>query len=200
MSNKFRHKYRIPSARAAFHDYKGDAYFITICTAGMEHFFGEIRDSEMKYTEIGSFAAEQIGNITSHYPYAEIPLYVVMPNHIHLIVFVDNIPSCNRRDVACNVSVKSAKIHSKVAYNVHTEKNKNERMENISPKQGSLAVIIRGLKSAITRYANRQKIPFAWQTRYHDRIICDRHEMNRIAEYIENNPYNWTSDEYHTLR
>jgi len=43
MSDKFQDIYRIPSARAVWWDYRNDAtYFVTICTAGREHYFGEI--------------------------------------------------------------------------------------------------------------------------------------------------------------
>ncbi|MDO5523807.1 MAG: hypothetical protein Q4G48_07170 [Bacteroidia bacterium] len=182
MSDKFQNKYRIPSSRAVFHDYNGGAYFVTVCTAGMECFFGKIWDDKMKYTEIGKYAVEQIENIASHYPYAEIPLFAVMPNHIHLIVFIDDIvPHHRRKDVARNVSTLG------------------EPMSAISPKAGTLSVVIRGFKSAVTRYANQNNISFAWQSRYHDRIIRDRHEMNRIAEYIENNVINWATDKYNTL-
>lgn len=132
----------------------------------------------MNYTEIGLCAVENIENITTHYPYAEIPLYVVMPNHIHLVVFIDDMTHGCSRDVACNVSTGG-------------------RMSIISPKHGTLPTVIRGLKSAITRYANKNNIPFSWQTRFHDRIIRDRHEMNRIAEYIENNVINWEMDKYY---
>lgn len=41
-AEKFLNKYRISSARAPRHGYDGGIYFITICTAGREHFFGEI--------------------------------------------------------------------------------------------------------------------------------------------------------------
>ncbi|MBP5137253.1 MAG: hypothetical protein ILP23_08050 [Paludibacteraceae bacterium] len=52
-------------------------------------FFGEIADGEMRLTEIGLCAEEQLRNVSSHYQYAEIPLWVVMPNHIHAIVMID---------------------------------------------------------------------------------------------------------------
>jgi hypothetical protein len=43
MSDKFQDIYRIPSTRAVWWDYRNDsAYFVTICTAGREHYFGEI--------------------------------------------------------------------------------------------------------------------------------------------------------------
>ena len=88
-SDLYRNKYRIPSARATWHDYNGGAYFVTICTRDMVHHFGEVVGSEMNMTEIGRYADEQLRNVSAHYPYAEIPLWVVMPNHIHAIVMID---------------------------------------------------------------------------------------------------------------
>ena len=40
--DKFLNKFRIPSARAKGHGDDGGICFITICTAGRKHFFGEI--------------------------------------------------------------------------------------------------------------------------------------------------------------
>ena len=42
--------------RAVFHDYSGGDYFVTICTYGKEHFFGEIRNNDMVFSEIGIYA------------------------------------------------------------------------------------------------------------------------------------------------
>ncbi|MBR6803488.1 MAG: hypothetical protein IKM57_01085 [Paludibacteraceae bacterium] len=60
-----------------------------------------------------------------------------------------------------------------------------------------MSTMIGGFKQSVTRYANANSISFAWQTRFHDRIIRDHDEMNRIAEYIENNVARWESDEFH---
>jgi REP element-mobilizing transposase RayT len=194
--NLFRNKYRIPSARAVWHDYNGGAYFVTICTKDMAHFFGEIVDGEMCLTEIGRCADEQLRNVSSHYPYAKIPLWVVMPNHVHAIVMIDGDADLNGRDVARNVCTNGAEIRDlDVARNVSTDSGKNEIMAQQSPKCGTLAVVIRGMKSAVTKYANENGISFAWQTRFHDRIIRDCDEMNGIAQYIENNVAQWKSDE-----
>jgi REP element-mobilizing transposase RayT len=187
----FNNKYRIPSARATFHDYNGGAYFVTICTKNSECFFGEIvggadvacRDvarnvstKTMQLSEIGKYADENLRNITHHYPYAGIPLFIVMPNHIHAIVFIDGV------------------FNSDVARNVSTTV-KNEKMVEIAKHQSLLAVALRGFKSAITKFATGKNINFAWQTRFHDHIIRNQDEMNHIAKYIENNVFNWETDE-----
>ncbi|MBP3466360.1 MAG: hypothetical protein J6K01_01950 [Paludibacteraceae bacterium] len=181
-SDLYRNKYRIPSARATWHDYNGGAYFVTICTRDMEHYFGEIVSGEMNMTEIGEYVQQCIKNIPQHNTYANVPAFVVMPNHVHLIVIIDD----ENADSICR----------DVPWRVSTF-GKNETMQTIANQQGRLSTMIGGFKQSVTRYANANSISFAWQTRFHDRIIRDHDEMNRIAEYIENNVARWESDEFH---
>ena len=176
--DRFQNKYRIESARADWHDYDGGTYFITICTKHREHFFGEIEDGEMVLSDIGRYAAEQFDNVSTHYPYAEIPLWAIMPNHVHGIVVIDgNKTKYDRRVV---------------------ETWRAASLQDIANLQGWLSVVIGGLKSSITRYTNKNKISFSWQPRFHDHIIRDNSELNRIANYIENNVANWKDDEFYT--
>ena len=189
MSDKlFRNKYRNATARAKWHDYNGGKYFITICTKHREHYFGEISSpigmrratsqSIMHLSEIGRFADDQFRNVQAHYPYAEIPLWVVMPNHIHLIVIIDkNVGTMCTSSLPKNDTI-------------------NQQMQIVSRQRGLLSTTIGGIKRAVTRFAHRHQIPFAWQSRFHDRIIRNTGEMNRIAEYIENNVAQWDGDEF----
>ena len=85
----FHNHYRIQSARAAWHAYNGGMYFVTICTKNREHYFGEIENEEMHFSKIGEYAQICIQYNREHHPYSEIPLWVVMPNHIHAIVVID---------------------------------------------------------------------------------------------------------------
>ena len=231
---KFQNKYCIPSARVNWHDYKGGVYFVTICTKNREHYLGEIThcrdvarnvstEPQMQLSPIGQYVYEQFINVKTHYPYAKIPLFVIMPDHIHAIVTIDgeneiggNGVHTQCRDVACNVCNENiardacgngvhaqcrdvarrcgdvARICTDVARNVST--GVNTQMANISPRKNSLAVVIRGVKSSITHYANKNNIPFAWQTRFHDRIIRNQAELDRISDYIEKNVVNWHDD------
>lgn len=59
--------------------------------------------------------------------------------------------------------------------------------------------MVGGFKSAVTRYANKQNIPFGWQTRFHEHIVRMQDELNRIADYIENNVYLWNTDCYNDI-
>lgn len=58
--------------------------------------------------------------------------------------------------------------------------------------------MIGGFKQSVTRFATQNHISFAWQTRFHDRIIRNHDEMNLVAEYVENNVARWESDKFYT--
>ena len=85
----FYNRYRTLSTRAAWHEYNGGRYFVTICTKNRKHYFGEIENEEIGLSKIGEYAQMCIQQIQQHNPYAEIPMWVVMPNHIHAVVEID---------------------------------------------------------------------------------------------------------------
>jgi putative transposase len=184
MVDKFQNKYRIPSARAVWHDYNDGDYFITICTGGREHYFGEIVNAEMVLNDLGMKLNELIAEIPAHHPYAKTPVYQIMPNHVHLIVCIDG-TDADCRDAACHVSTT-------------TNNKPNKKMQEIADKCGLLSIAMGGMKSALTKYANTNKIQFGWQTRFHDHIIRDNEEWERIANYIENNPATWENDKFYS--
>ena len=196
----FQNRFRILSARAAWHDYNGGMYFVTICTGRREHYFGEIKNDEMHLTEIGKYTDEQLRNVQTHYPYAEIPLWVVMPNHIHAIVVIDDVsPKSGDPNVETMCSTETMFTSSLQTPQPTRWKNNcvNEQMQSISHQRGLLSTTIGGLKRAVTHYANQNQILFGWQSRFHDHIIRKSDEMNRIAEYIENNVLRWQYDEFY---
>jgi putative transposase len=105
--DKFQNKYRIPSARLQSWDYGANgAYFITICTAHREHYFGEIVElptvetpnlgvstptivPTMQLSEIGKLAEQFWMEIPNHYHFIELGNFVVMPNHVHGILIIN---------------------------------------------------------------------------------------------------------------
>ena len=68
-------------------------------------------------------------------------------------------------------------------------------MSEISPKANSLATVIRGLKSAVSKFARENDIPFGWQSRFHDRIIRNWDELNATEKYIEDNLIKWRDED-----
>ncbi|MFT4073171.1 MAG: hypothetical protein QM654_14755 [Dysgonamonadaceae bacterium] len=215
--DKFRNKYRIPSARAPFWDYGQDgAYFITICTANHECVFGKIENGKMILSPLGIIADKWWGEIKTHCPVVELGEFVVMPNHIHGILIINN---RDKNDIGNDSNAaetnripgithhRNHRIHRIPRSPVQTlhatslqqssTPAKNQQMAAISPQSGSVGAIIRSYKSAVTRHARRLGFTFAWQSRFHDHIIRNHQEYQRITNYIINNPEKWNEDKFY---
>ncbi|GHT67515.1 hypothetical protein AGMMS50239_30830 [Bacteroidia bacterium] len=135
-TDKFQNKYRLKSARAEWHDYGGGAYFVTVCTKQREHFFGEIKDGQMQLSSIGEYLFENLQNVAQHYPYAEIPLFVVMPNHWHAIIFIDDDKTPYIRREMNSQTVVSPTVETRRATSLQSQPSQqsleigNENMQN----------------------------------------------------------------------
>ena len=98
---KFQNKYRIPSARLENWDYGANgAYFITICTDKMQHYFGEVYERKMQLNELGKLAQDLWQEITNQFPYVELGNFVIMPNHMHGILIINKSVSVETRFIA----------------------------------------------------------------------------------------------------
>jgi len=190
MTDKFKNTYRISSARATWWDYNADAaYFATICTKDHISYFGDVIDGVMALSEIGNITQQCWEQIPIHFPFVILDEFVVMPNHVHGIIIIHPPPV---ETLQCNASTGGG-------YNASTThiNNINQKMSAISPKSGSLSTIIRSYKSACSKHIRIQfpDFNFAWQSRYHDRVIRNEREYHGIVNYIMNNPKNWVKDE-----
>jgi len=82
------------------------------------------------------------------------------------------------------------------------KKNTNADIKTIGQQRfqnqgkNSISSIIGSYKSAVTKHAHRLRYKFAWQSRYHDHIIRNNDEYQRIKDYIINNPQNWNNDKF----
>ena len=166
-------KYRIDTARLLGHDYgQTGQYFITICTHKRQPYFGEIKpasgalqDASLLGTALAARALECWQEIPQHFPFAEPDSFVVMPDHIHGILFFHR-PS------------------DRVAQPAST----------FGPQSDNLASVVRGFKVGVKAWATKAQIPFAWQPRYFDRVIRNEQELEKIRAYILDNPNRWKMD------
>jgi REP element-mobilizing transposase RayT len=174
--DKFQNLYKRSSARDKYHDYNNGQYFITVCTAQRKHFFGEIipdkseHQMKMCLSELGCYAQEQLNDISAHYPFADIPLSVVMPDHIHAMIRIEG------------------------DFNDNTTDTEQVSIQQLNHQKGYLSVVVGGMKSSITHYAHLHHIPFAWQQRFYDHIVRNQNEINLISDYIDGNIQNWGSE------
>jgi putative transposase len=171
MDEKYKNKYRVPTARLRGWDYGSNGgYFVTICTKDRIRYFGEIEipdisetagDVALRATEIGIVAYDNWVKIPEFHPYVELDDFVVMPDHVHGILFIN----------------KPEKV--------------NWEANKFGSQSKNLASILRGYKSSVTTYSISNDIGFCWQPRYYDRVIRNGQEYFRIKGYINNNPDQW---------
>ena len=214
MAEKFRGKYRIPSARLVGWDYgRHAAYFVTICTHNHRHFFGAVKNDEMHLSEIGKIAYAEWANTTKIRPDMNLELgeFVVMPNHFHAIIIIGenkyNQPNCtdampcvsedDGSGDAFNASVRFGRDDGD-AFNASVHLGRDYRNAFVFQSK-NLAAIIRGFKSAVTAKARKIRPDFTWLARFHDHIIRNDKSFCEISEYIEYNPTTWMKDCFYTI-
>ena len=95
------------------YDYsRAGAYFLTICTKDNHKILGKVVGDGVldvlycKLSEIGKIVDMQIQTMNNLYKHVQVEEYVIMPNHIHLIIFVDNNGS-SRTPTPTNAAIPS---------------------------------------------------------------------------------------------
>lgn len=196
MSDKFKNTYRIKSARLAGYDYRNEGlYFVTICTKNKFHYFGEIENGNLLLNEIGLIAHRYWVEIPQHFNHVSLDEFVIMPDHMHGIICIDEKREIDRPSVETyNYTSQNTIIENEIneTYNYTSlQIPKNQHFQNLSAPAKSLSTIIRAYKSAVTIDSRKINPNFEWQSRFHDHIIRDVQSFDRIRNYIINNPANW---------
>ncbi len=87
----FKNKYRIESTRLKGWDYSSPgAYFVTIVTKNRACYFGNIKNDAMHLNELGEIAKQCFEKIPEHFPFVSLDVFVIMPNHVHGIIIINN--------------------------------------------------------------------------------------------------------------
>src|SRR6478735_29286 len=78
-------------------DYRNEAiYFVTICVENRQMVFGEIINGEMRLNEFGKIADQQFKWLENQYPFISLPAWVVMPNHVHVLLEIERKPEISK--------------------------------------------------------------------------------------------------------
>lgn len=220
---KFKNKYRIPSARLESWDYGANgAYFITICTDKMQHYFGEVLEREMQLNELGKLAHDLWKEITNQFPYVELGNFVIMPNHMHGILIINksvSVMTVETRFIASpheNEDADSPLIDNQIIDSPLNNNNNNNN--NIDPRlidhemricnggiagdknpmlNENISRIIRWYKGRCSFEIRKIHADFRWHSRFHDHIIRNSKSFETIQTYIENNPSKWGEDKFY---
>lgn len=183
--------YRPQSNRLKGYDYATEGtYFITICTYHRESYFGEIQNGIMGLNQLGCLAAQFWQDIPSHFNDVNLDTWVVMPNHVHGILILGHLPNIN--DQQNHKSQRRPQSQRRDAINrVSTAAGHGGITGKYNPiGKGTIGEIIRWYKGRTT-FEIRKNHTFGWQPRFHDHIIRDENELNRIRKYILQNPLKW---------
>jgi len=174
MSGYAPNKHHRRSIRLRGWDYRDSgAYFVTIAAHDRAHLFGEIVNGAMMVSDFGRIVAEEWERTAQLRPYVRLDAFVVMPNHVHGIVWIleDETPG-----------------RGEAAPRPHPPRG---------VKSGSLGAIVGAFKSIVTRRINQIRgtpgVP-VWQRNYYERIIRNERDLNATREYVQNNPANWPTD------
>jgi putative transposase len=169
-------KYKRRSMRLKSYDYtQAGAYFVTICTQKRHCLFGDIVETEMRLNNAGQMVWTVWDELSVHYSNIELDGFVIMPNHVHAIVIL-------------------------VGVGPHAYPDRGQP-QGVAPTL-SLPDVVHRFKTLTTkRYADGVKqsgwLPFSgrlWQRNYFEHVIRSEQSLNRIREYILNNPARWGFD------
>ena len=147
-------------------------FFITINSHNSIKYFWEIINNEIILNKYWKIIQECWLWLSKQYNYVTLDEYIIMPNHFHGIVMIDNDK---------NIS--------------NTVRNGRDRSLQ---KTKWLSSIIGAFKTISSKQLHQSwLIDFARQKSFYDHIIRNQQDFERIQEYIQNNPYKRQNDEYH---
>ena len=103
--------------RLSEYDYRrSGAYFITICTHNRQNLFGEIiNDVNVGATLCGrpkavEIATHWINQIENKFLDVKVDEFIIMPDHIHLILILTGDPTCQASSRVCPYGILKEQI------------------------------------------------------------------------------------------
>jgi putative transposase len=179
------------------------AYFATVCTEGHVCLFGRVVGEAMGWNNAGRMVEKCWRNIPMHFPHVTLDEFIVMPNHVHGILVI---AGANDNPI---VGVNNHSPLSSDNAPPRTVENSFGRANDYSPlpadrpspwPQGTsktIGAIIRGFKIGVVRWMRENTgVRDIWQRNYFEHIIRNDVALNRIRQYILDNPVHWAYDRY----
>jgi len=198
-------KHHRRSIRLPGYDYsQPGAYFVTICAYQRQCMFGDIVDGQMRLNQYGAIVADEWQKSSTIRQEIELDEWVVMPNHFHGIVIINNPVGANDNPVGANDNPVGANDNpvgandNPVGANGRSPLHNDPTSQRMKPK--SLSSLMAGFKSITTKKINILRdtpgTPL-WQRNYYEHIIRNQDAMDKIRQYIIDNPVSWGIDQLH---
>lgn len=133
----------------------------------------------MMLSAVGLITRQCWVDIPKLFKNVELDEYVVMPNHVHGIIII------NESDIWVQNIDSDVRVKNIEPIRVRSS------FQHVPP--GSIGSIIRAYKAAVTRECRRAGLVlFRWHQNYYEHIIRGEKDYRRIQEYIQNNPLQWS--------
>ena len=220
----FRNKYRVESIRMRNWDYSWPGlYFITICTGGREHYFGEISNRRMHLNQTGDLAQTIWMEIPIHFPFIVLDAFIVMPNHIHGIIIIEKPDLTRLTDITRHTDMPRLTVETRLIASLPPPPPSSSPSSSPSspsspplpsspsppppPNQrggfagnknpmlnDNLSRVLRWYKGRVSFESRKIDANFEWQERFHDHVIRDEQSYRNIRRYIISNPERWEED------
>jgi putative transposase len=166
-------------------------YFITLCAQNRECLLGKIDNEKMILNDAGKMVETVWNDIPRYYRGFCVHENIVMPNHFHGIIEI----------VVVGAGPRACPDNTGQPMGNTGQPMETGQPQGVAPTM-SLSDIVHRFKTMTTKkYIDGVKqngwTPFPrklWQRNYYEHIIRNDNELNRICEYIVNNPLNWDSD------
>ncbi len=213
MKSKFDpQKHHRRSIRLKGYDYSSEgAYYVTIVAQGRECLFGEIVDGEMHLNEYGEIVQKWWNEIPIHFPNVKLGAFVIMPNHVHGIIYIIEERRGEvlspRNNLNAN-NLKDSNQGGEILPNAFPTNNNldagNLGGETPPLRKPTLGQIVAYFKYQSTKEMNKIETPNAitrfWQRNYYEHIIRNEKELQQKTDYILDNPSRWDADDENTAK
>jgi len=185
--------HRRRSIRLQGYDYsQAGAYCVTVVTRDRACLFGNIANGAMRLNEAGQIAQGVWDDSPNHYADVALDAFVAMPNHVHGIVVITSEP------VGAGSPRPKSDTHTRnTTPDSHTTTTSGAVSAPLPSRRLSLGNVVAYLKYQTTKQINElRQTPgiTVWQRNYYKHIIRNEESLNRIREYIVNNPIQWDLD------
>ena len=186
-----------------------NAYAFTVLVEDRLCCLSTIREGKSDLSAAGQIVVGAWHRLEERFPAIVLDAFVVMPNHVHGIVFLGGKPvpdrevaiygdatdSTGSRDLVASPFMATTPIAGPSKSGSQPPKRQPPTPPARDPVTPALGEIVRSLKAASTTQIRKHVNPtFVWQESYWDRIIRNEVELERYRTYIENNPARWEED------
>lgn len=150
----------------------------------------------MRLNEIGNIVGETWHQLPNKYPNIKTDEFIIMPNHIHGIVWITDDPVGAQFIAPTFPGVSRFGTMSDSKKGVMSDpKGVMNHARTVGNGVCALGNIVRTLKALSTfRIRKIGYSYFGWQRNYYERIIRSERELDAVRRYIQNNPLKWERD------